>query len=224
MQMKKSNKREDLFGVIGLGRFGSALARTLAEQGAEIIVVDQDESVVREMREYTDNAYVTSDLSRESLREMGFDECSCVAVCMGEKIDTNILTSLNCVSLGVEKVIAKAVSQEHGEVLEKLGVEGVYPEHDMAMRLARRLTTRSATEYIELRNEIEITRSRVGAALAGKRVDESQIRKRYGLTIIAVENETETLVNITPDLVLNEGDLLILIGKSEDIRRFEEEQ
>ena len=124
----------------------------------------------------------------------------------------------------MEKVIAKAVSQEHGEVLEKLGVEGVYPEHDMAVRLARRLTTRSATEYIELRNEIEITRSRVGASLAGKRVDESQIRKRFGLTIIAVENETETLVNITPDLVLNEGDLLILIGKSEDIRRFEEEQ
>ena len=71
--MKKNTKSEELYGVIGLGRFGRALARTLAEQGAEIIVVDQDESVVREMREYTDNAYVTSDLSRESLREMGID-------------------------------------------------------------------------------------------------------------------------------------------------------
>lgn len=222
--MKRKDKKEELYGVIGLGRFGSALARTLAEQGAEIIVVDQDEAVVREMREYTDNAFVTSDLSRENLREMGIDQCRCVAVCMGEKIDTNILTSLNCVSLGVEKVIAKAVSAEHGEVLEKLGVEGVYPEHDMAVRLARRLTTRSAVEYIELRNEIEITRATVGASLAGKRVDESQLRRRYGLTIIAVENETETLVNIRPDLVLNEGDLMILIGKSEDIRRFEEEQ
>ncbi len=222
--MKNKGKREELYGIIGLGRFGSALARTLAEQGAEIIVVDQNEAVVREMREYTDNAYVTSDLSRESLREMGIDQCRCVAVCMGEKIDTNILTSLNCVSLGVEKVIAKAVSQEHGEVLEKLGVEGVYPEHDMAVRLARRLTTKSAVEYIELRNEIEITRATVGASLAGRRVDESQLRRRYGLTIIAVENETETLVNIRPDLVLHEGDLLILIGKSEDIRRFEEEQ
>ncbi len=222
--MRNRDKKEELYGVIGLGRFGSALARTLAEQGAEIIVVDQNEAVVREMREYTDNAYVTSDLSRESLREMGIDQCRCVAVCMGERIDTNILTSLNCVSLGVEKVIAKAVSQEHGEVLEKLGVEGVYPEHDMAVRLARRLTTRSAVEYIELRNEIEITRATVGASLAGRRVDESQLRRRYGLTIIAVENETETLVNIRPDLVLHEGDLLILIGKSEDIRRFEEEQ
>ena len=221
--MRRKDKKEELYGIIGLGRFGSALARTLAEQGAEIIVVDQDESVVREMREYTDNAYVTSDLSRESLREMGFDECRCVAVCIGEHIDTNILTSLNCVSLGVEKVIAKAVSAEHGEVLEKLGVEGVYPEHDMAVRLARRLTTRSAVEYIELRNEIEITRARVGASLAEKRVVESQIRRRYGLTIIAVETEKETLVNIGPELVLHEGDLMILIGKSEDIRRFEEE-
>lgn len=221
--MKRKDKKEELYGVIGLGRFGSALARTLAEQGAEIIVVDQNEAVVREMREYTDNAYVTSDLSRENLREMGIDQCRCVAVCMGEKIDTNILTSLNCVSLGVEKVIAKAVSAEHGEVLEKLGVEGVYPEHDMAVRLARRLTTRSAVEYIELRNEIEITRATVGASLAGKRVVESQIRRRYGLTIIAVETDKETLVNIGPELVLHEGDLMILIGKSEDIRRFEEE-
>ena len=221
--MKRKDKKEELYGVIGLGRFGSALARTLAEQGAEIIVVDQNEAVVREMREYTDNAYVTSDLSRENLREMGIDQCRCVAVCMGEKIDTNILTSLNCVSLGVEKVIAKAVSAEHGEVLEKLGVEGVYPEHDMAVRLARRLTTRSAVEYIELRNEIEITRATVGASLAGKRVVESQIRCRYGLTIIAVETDKETLVNIGPELVLHEGDLMILIGKSEDIRRFEEE-
>lgn len=221
--MKKNAKTEELYGIIGLGRFGRALARTLAENGAEIIVVDQDEARVREMREYTDNAYVTSDLSRESLREMGIDECRCVAVCMGERIDTNILTSLNCVSLGVEKVIAKAVSQEHGEVLSKLGVEGVYPEHDMAVRLAKRLTTRSAVEYIELRNEIEITQARVGAALAGRRVDESNIRSRFGLNIIAVEHESDTLVAIPPDYVFSAGDLLILIGKSGDIRRFEEE-
>ncbi len=223
MYMKKSDKQENLFGVIGLGRFGRSLARTLAEQGAEIIVVDQDESVVREMREYTDNAYVTSDLSRESLREMGFDECRCVAVCIGEHIDTNILTSLNCVSLGVEKVIAKAVSQEHGEVLEKLGVEGVYPEHDMAVRLAKRLTTRSAMEYIELRNEIEITQMEVGEALVGKRVNESRLRSRYGLNIIAIEQHGgDTLVNVLPDYVFHEGDVLILIGKSEDVRDFEE--
>ncbi|MBR4157961.1 MAG: TrkA family potassium uptake protein [Oscillospiraceae bacterium] len=221
--MRKNGKKEKLYGIIGLGRFGSALARTLAEQGEEIIVVDQDENVVREMREYTDNAFVTSDLSRESLREMGFDQCSCVAVCMGERIDTNILTSLNCVSLGVEKVIAKAVSLEHGEVLAKLGVEGVYPEHDMAVRLGRRLTTHSAVEYIELRNEIEITQAQAGAALGGMRVDQSGIRRRYGLSIIAIERETETIVDIRPDTVLDSGDRLILIGKSEDIRRFEEE-
>ena len=221
--MKNNNKSEQLYGIIGLGRFGRSLARALAEQGTEIIVVDQDEAIVRDMREYTDNAFVTSDLSKESLREMGFDHCRCVAVCMGERIDTNILTSLNCVSIGVEKVIAKAVSLEHGEVLSKLGVEGVYPEHDMAVRLAKRLTTRSAVEYIELRNEIEITQAKVGATLAGKRVDESDIRSRFGLNIIAIEHENDTLVVIPRDYVLALGDVLILIGKSGDIRRFEEE-
>lgn len=222
--MKNRNRQTgESYGVIGLGRFGRALARTLAEQGAEIIVVDQNESLVREMREYTDNAFVTSDLSRESLREMGFDHCRCVAVCMGERIDTNILTSLNCVSLGVEKVIAKAVSTEHGEVLEKLGVEVVFPERDMAERLARRLTTKSALEYIDLRNEIEITQANVGALLAGRRVDQADLRGRYGLNIIAIEHGAETMTVVPPDYVFETGDVLILIGKNEDIRRFEED-
>ena len=221
--MKKKAKTEELYGVIGLGRFGRALAQTLAEQGAEIIVVDQDEARVREMREYTDNAYVTSDLSKESLCEMGFDQCSCVAVCIGERIDTNILTSLNCVSLGVERVIAKAVSQEHGEVLAKLQVEGVYPEHDMAVRLARRLTMGSASEFIELNNGVEITSAAAGRAPVGKRADQLGLQSRFGLKLVAVERRKETLVDIPQDCVISAGDALILIGRSEDMRRFEEE-
>ena len=129
------------YGIIGLGRFGTALAKTLSEAGKEVVVIDHMECKVRELRQYTENAFVSEDLSKEVLEEIGIQNCDTVIVCIGEKIDTSILTTLNVVSLGVPRVIAKAISPEQGEVLEKIGAEVVYPERDMALRLAKRLLT-----------------------------------------------------------------------------------
>lgn len=218
---RKNRKPEELYGIIGLGRFGSALAKTLSNCGAEIIVVDQKEAAVRNVRQYTDNAFVTSDLSKQSLEEMGFSECTCIVICIGDRMDTNILTALNAVSLGVPKVISKAVSEEHGEVLEKIGAEVVYPERDMAVRLAKRLTTSSVLEYISLNNEIEIAEMVVSAEMVGKSVLELNIRGRYGLNIIAVEHNDQTEINVRPDYVFSENDVVILLGKSENIQIFE---
>ena len=127
------------YGVIGLGRFGSALAQTLAEAGEEVIVVDNTEAKVRALRQFTEHAYVTEDLNKETLEEIGIQNCDTVIVCIGEKIDTSILTTLTVVGLGVPQVIAKAISRDQGEVLEKIGAEVVYPEHDMALKVAKRL-------------------------------------------------------------------------------------
>lgn len=107
------------FGVIGLGRFGSALAQSLAQSGKEVIVVDCKEEKVRELRQYTEYAYVAETLTKETLEEIGIQNCDTVIVCIGEKIDTSILTTLNVVSLGVPHVIAKAISRDQGAVLEK---------------------------------------------------------------------------------------------------------
>lgn len=218
---KKKGLEAEIYGVIGLGRFGTSLARTLCEYGAEVVVVDQNETRVREMRQYTENAFVTNDLSKESLREMGFSNCTCVAICIGDKLDTSILTALNTVSLGVPKVIAKAVSAEHGQVLEKIGAEVVYPESDMAVRLAKKLTTNSVMEYISLSNAIEISEVSAGPDMVGKSVLELDFRGRFGLNIIAVEHNKDTLINIRPDYVFAQGDVLVVIGRAEDIQRFE---
>ena len=122
------------YGVIGLGRFGSALALRLAEAGKEVIVVDSCESKVKELRQYTENAYVADELSTEVLEEIGIQNCDTVIVGIGEKIDTCILTTLHVVNLGVPRVIAKAISRDQGEILEKLGAEVIYPERDMRLR------------------------------------------------------------------------------------------
>ena len=136
MNMKKK-KDSSIFGIIGLGRFGTALAITLAEAGKEVIVVDQNEEKVKAMRQYTEYAFVCDNLSKEALSEVGIQNCDTVVVCIGSKIDTSILTTLNVVSLGVPRVISKATSQDQGAVLEKIGAEVVYPERDMATRLGK---------------------------------------------------------------------------------------
>lgn len=118
------------FGVIGLGRFGTALAKSLAESGKEVIVIDCNEDKVRELRHFTEHAFVAENLTKETLEEIGIQNCDTVIVCIGEKIDTSILTTLHVVSLNVPHVIAKALSQDQGAVLEKIGAEVVYPERD----------------------------------------------------------------------------------------------
>ena len=220
MNMKKK-KDSSIFGIIGLGRFGTALAITLAEAGKEVIVVDQIEEKVKAMRQYTEYAFVCDNLSKETLSEVGIQNCDTVVVCIGSKIDTSILTTLNVVSLGVPHVISKATSQDQGAVLEKIGAEVVYPERDMATRLGKRLISGNFLDFIFLDNDIEIQQVPAGSTLAGKTIQEINIRKKYGLNIIAIEHQQDTLIEFAPDYELLDEDIIVVIGKLQNIRKFE---
>ena len=146
--MKKKNQAAASFGIIGLGRFGMALAVTLANAGKEVIVIDKDESKVKEIRQYTDYAFVADNLNLETLKEIGIQNCDVVIVCIGEQMDMSILTTMRVIELGVPHVISKALSQDQGAVLKKIGAEVVYPEKDMAFRLGKRLVSNNFLEYI----------------------------------------------------------------------------
>lgn len=220
MNMKKK-KDSSIFGIIGLGRFGTALAITLAEAGKEVIVVDQIEEKVKAMRQYTEYAFVCENLSKETLSEVGIQNCDTVVVCIGSKIDTSILTTLNVVSLGVPHVISKATSQDQGAVLEKIGAEVVYPERDMATRLGKRLISGNFLDFIFLDNDIEIQQVPVSGPLVGKTIQEINIRKKYSLNIIAIEHEQNTLIEFTPDYELKAEDIIVVIGKIQNIRKLE---
>ena len=190
--MKKQLKT-DLYGVIGLGRFGTALVQTLAEAGKEVIAIDKNEEKVKAVRRYTDYAFVVDNLSEDALKETGMQNCGTVTVCIGEQVDISILTTMLVIKLGVPQVIAKAASEVHGEVLKRLGATVVYPEADMA----------------------------VGGKLLGRTIRELDVRKVYGINIIAVERDHRTDVEFAADYRFEEGDTVSVVGKVEKIDRFE---
>ncbi len=215
-------KAGELFGVIGLGRFGLALTETLSSLGKELLVIDKSEEKVRVALQYTDNAFTIGTLTHDTLQEAGIKNCDTVIVCIGEALDSSILTTLNVLQMGVPRVLAKAISAEHGLVLEKLGAEVIYPEREMAVRVANRLSMPHMMEYFTLNGNVEITEIKLSKAIDGMTVRALRLRERFSLNMIAIINDAEIVADITPNLMLKESDIIVVVGKHADVQRFEE--
>ncbi|MFV0343693.1 MAG: potassium channel family protein [Anaerocolumna sp.] len=210
------------FGVIGLGRFVFALAKTLCEAGKEVLVIDNNESKIKQIRHLTDDALLVGPLDKETLQDAGIQHCETVIVCIGENIETSILTTLNVISMGVPRVIAKAISFEQGCVLEKIGAEVIYPESDMAVKLANSLISTNILDSIELKGDIAIAEFKLTNKVAGQTVVQANIRKKYNLNIIALEQSGTTTTDITADIILHVNDKMVVVGKRINIKKFEE--
>ena len=214
-------KNAGTIGIIGLGRFGYSLAVELASKGKSIICIDKDEKKVKEMLEYTDYAYVSEDLTKETLEELGFKECETIVVCIGEKVDASILTTLNAISLGVKKVIAKAGNEEQGQVLERLGAEVIYPDKDSADRLAKKILSNNILDFISLNENIEIVEITIPKRYVGKKLADTDIRKRFKLNVIAIERDENIDINVSPAHVFEDKDAVVVVGNTDSIAEFE---
>lgn len=221
MFRRKERNTGNLYGILGLGRFGYALAQSLSESGKELIIVDENESKINSAAAFTDHAYIVKELSKDNLRKIGIENCDVVIVCIGERMDTCILATLNVIQLGVKRVIAKATSAEHGSILEMLGAEVVYPERDMAIRLANRLLAPGLLDFITLSEEVDLMELSVTQQIAEKSVAEINTRQKFGINIIAVKQNGFLNIEVTPDMVLHRGDIICVIGIREKIRSFE---
>ncbi len=218
---KKTKKDKQLYAVIGLGRFGLAVAEELARKGKDVLAIDKERDIINRAAEFTDNAFLLDALSVENLEQAGVADADVAVIGIGAKIDVSILTTLNVMKLGVSRVIAKATSREQGEVLERLGAEVIYPEHDMAIRLAGRLASPFILDYISLSDTVDIMELSLTPRVDGKTVLELNVRKNYGLNIIAIRHNGEMNTSILPTTTVSEKDTIAVIGKTEDIRRFE---
>ena len=202
--------KKNAIAVIGLGRFGMPLAKKLAEAGKEVIGVDMDEERVKEFREFSEYAFVAKKLSKEVLIEIGI---------IGSKVETSILVTLNVLNLGVP-VISKATSAEQGEVLAKLGATVVYPERDMALRIAKRILRKNLVDFLPIGKDIEIIEIEVSDRMVGKTIVDMDLRRRYSLNVIAIHHEEQIETDVRPDCRLCHGDTITVIGKEENVTRF----
>lgn len=216
--MKKSMNK-NTYAIIGLGRFGYPLAIELAQSGADLLVLDKDEEKIKNLREYTENAYVVTSLDKQTLLDSGIKNADVAIVALGKEMALSILTTMNLVSIGVKRVIAKAITSDHGLILEKLGAEVVFPERDMALRLAHRLEQSKVLDFVILSEELNLSKISVPSSLVGKSVMEADLRKRFSVNIIAIKNPSMLIDSILPSYVFTKDDILFVVGKKDGLEK-----
>lgn len=214
-------------GVIGAGRFGTALVENLAQRGAEVLVLDCKKEIVQRMSTLVEEAVHGDATNMDVLMGTGFQKCDAVVVAIGTNMEASILAVMNLKEIKVSNIIAKAGSDMHGKVLERIGAtQVIYPEKERAQRLARGLLARSAVDYFEISDGVSVAEIKAPNQFVGKTLVDANIRKAYGVTILAIkrgEKGKEKQINIispTGDDVIQEGDTLLLFGpdnKLEDI-------
>lgn len=212
------------FAVIGLGRFGASLAKELINQDLEVLGIDRDEEAVQEMSDILTHAIVADSTEEETLRSIGIRNFDCAIVAIGDDIQASIMTAILLKDLGVKTVVAKALSELHGKVLERLGVDRViYPERDMGIRVAHQLANPNLLDYIELSKDYTIAELSVPGRLNGLSLKELDPRAKYGCSVVAINKKNGVIIAPTAADVLNEKDVMVIIGTNKQIESFEEE-
>lgn len=207
-----------VFGVIGLGRFGFNVAKTLAEGGAEVIACDIDEEKVKQISELVSSAFILDATDEKALKESGIANADTVIVSIGESVEASILVVVQLMELGVKEIIAKAVNPLHGRVLERLGVSRViHPERDMAIRLAHSLLLGGFIEEIPITEEYSIFEMIAPEKFHNKALRELDLRKRYDMTVLAIKREEKFIVNPSGDEKILSKDILVVLGNKTKI-------
>lgn len=210
----------DNYGVIGVGSFGSAVARTLAESGKNVIAIDTNPVTLRELSTVVSSVYQVRNLSKEVLEDAGIGNCTTVVVGIGENLEASILATMECIDIGVPRVVSKAGSLEHGRVLEKIGAEVIFPEFDAGVRLAQSLMSRANLDLLPLSEDYSIISLDVNPIFAGKTLLELNWRKKYGVNVVAFMDDGNVDASIGPETVIKKNIRVVLAGHNSDLERF----
>lgn len=198
--------------VIGLGRFGSALAETLISLGTEVLAVDTDERLVQEWAPRLTHVREADATSATTLRQLGAAEFDVAVVAIGSHLEASILATAALIDVGVKNVWAKAVQEDHGRILERIGAHHVvFPERDMGRRVAHAVSGR-VVDYFQLDDGFALAEVKPPKSIIGKSLTEANIRQRYDVTIVCIKPLGSGFTYATPDTVINEGDLLVVAG------------
>lgn len=206
--------------VIGLGRFGAATAGQLDRQDREVLVVDTDAALVQKWSDRVTHAVQADAKSIEALRQIGAADFKIAVVATGASIEASVLIAANLVDLGVPQIWAKAISQSHGKILERIGVNHViYPEREAGERVAH-LLSGSMLDFIQFDDNYVIAKMYPPRSIRGLSLKASGVRTRYRITVVGVKTPGQPFTHATQDTMISPHDLIIVSGAGADVERF----
>ncbi len=210
------------FAVIGLGSFGSNLVKTLAKKNVEIIAIDIDETKVNEIKDVATQPVAMDATNKENLTSIGITDVDCVVVSTGPSLEPSIMIVYILKELGVKKIIAKALSEEHEKILLLVGANEVYyPERDIAKKIGTQLNFNNLLDYLPIESGFVIQEIAPPDSFIGKSLGEINLRKKYNITVIAIKSiipESSTM-NPGADFLIKESDIMIVFGSDVDIEK-----
>ena len=213
------------FVVIGLGRFGTAVATELSNLGHEVLALDDSEENVQKVADRVTHAAAGDAKDPAVLRALGIRNYDCAIVAVGDDVGTSALITLNLKELGVKRIICKAQRHVHRKVLEKIGADRVvFPEHEMGVKLAQGLSSSNVLNFIELSDDYGIVEIAIPKEWQHKTIQELDVRKRYHVNIIAMRKGGSGELNVAPGAayVMEPGDAAVTLGRTEDINRLQD--
>lgn len=210
------------FAVIGLGSFGSNVAKTLYENGHEVVAVDRDKEKIDEVKNFVTHAVVMDSADKENLKSLGLKDMDVVVMSLGPEMEASILTVLYLHEIEVKRIVAKALTEDHAKVLKAVGAtEVIYPEKDMAVKTGLRLSSPNVLEYLPLVSGISIQEIAPPQSFIGKNLREIDLRNKYGVQVIAVKELIPEKTTFIPkaDFVIKDSDILIIMGKEKQLQK-----
>jgi trk system potassium uptake protein TrkA len=215
------------FAVIGLGNFGFHVAKALFEAGNEVVAIDQDKNRIQEIDPYCTEAIVMDATDKERLNALGLENMDSVIISAGTKISNSILICLHLQEMGIKKILAKALDDDHAKILKKVGAtEIIRPEMAMAVRVARSLSTPNILDFIPLAEDYNLLQVDPPRAFIGKTLKDLNLRAKYNVYVIAIkELVPENFVLVPPaGFLIKDSDVLIILGKTQDLAKIKELQ
>lgn len=213
------------FVVFGLGRFGMSVAMSLSEAGYEVMAVDKSEEKIQEISTVVTQAVQADATDLDTLKALGIRNFDVAIVAIGKDMQSSIMTTLLLKELEISYVVAKASTDTHKKVLEKLGADRIVsPEFDMGKRIANNLIAGNIIDYIQLSHDYSIMEIPILPEWSNHTIAQLDIRAQYGINIIAVERGSEVYVTPGPDDILKEDDLLVIVGNNRSIQELEEKR
>ena len=214
-----SKARRKQFLVAGLGLFGTSVALTLQQMGYEVYTLDSEESLVQDLSTQL-NYVVCGDASdKKTLQSLPLEDIDVAVVAIGN-VERNMMCTMLLKELGIKQVVAKAINNLHGAMLNKIGADKVvYAERDMGERVAHNLISAGVMDYIELSSEISVMSLAIPAEFVGKNLIEADLRRRYDVNVVAIKRDGRTIVNPKAQEVFQPEDQIIVLGTHEGVKR-----